>query len=48
MFLVILRCSLHDRDKDIEVDIEVAQKGAGIDHVIVNRDQVVSVHHCEK
>lgn len=39
---------LHNGDEDVDIDVEVAQEKAGRDHVVVDRDQVVSVHHGEE
>jgi hypothetical protein len=39
---------LHNGDEDIDIDVEVAQEEAGRDHVVVDRDQVVTIHHSEE
>ena len=43
-----LRLDLHNGDEDIDIDVEVAQEEAGRGHVVVDRDEVVSVHHGEE
>jgi hypothetical protein len=39
---------LHNGDEDIDIDVEVTKEEAGRDHVLVDRDQVVAIHHSEE